>query len=175
MKKSDLKTGMRVRTRNDKIWLVVTDFLINGEKDILFAGEHGGWMNGRAYRDDLIVKSCSCTSRNYDVMEVYKIKENSNSSHVDFINLGIKHSIWRRQEYTDRQKEIFKALKILGFNWIARDKDNPVIAFDIKPERRSFTWYSTKCKQAELFTNSMQETFDFIKWEDEEPFEIPTL
>ena len=64
---------------------------------------------------------------------------------------------------------------MLGFNWMAKDKDNLVFAFDIKPERRSFTWYSTKCKQAELFTNSMQETFDFIKWEDEEPFEIPTL
>ena len=173
MKKSDLKTGMRVKTRNGNIYLVVKDVdaTLYGHQDVALVNNNS-FILLDDYNEDLTDNSNS----NYDIVEVFQITWDANSLLSDsFLNLDERFSIWKREEYTDEQKEIFKALKTLGFNWMARDKDNPVIAFDIKPERRSFTWYSTKCKQAELFTNSMQETFDFVKWEDEEPFEIPEL
>ena len=172
MKKSDLKTGMRVRLRNGDIYLVIRDIQhVDGHQELAFIN-NSNFMRGSYYNDELI--NAFGYSNNYNVMEVYQINEKPKSLlQCNTLNLDNKYLIWKRQEFTDKQKEIFKALKVLGFNWMARDKDNPVIAFDIKPERHSFAWYSAKCKQAELFTNSMQETFDFIKWEDAEPFEIP--
>lgn len=173
MKKSSLKTGMRVKLRDERIFLVIKDVdtFNYGHQDVAFV-DNAGFFNGTEFKDDLTHDY----NDNWDIVEVFNSDIESNTQLVrKFLDTNVRYSIWKRKEYTEEQKEIFKALKVLGFNWMARDKDNPVIAFDIKPERRSFTWYSTKCKQAELFTNSMQETFDFIKWEDEEPFEIPDL
>lgn len=173
MKKSDLKTGMRVKTRSGKIYLVIKDVdtMFYGHQDIAFINNNS-FSCGSDYTEDLKDNSNS----NYDIVEVFQINHDEKSLLTDtFLDLDKRFSIWKRQEFTDRQKEIFKALKVLGFNWIARDKDNPVIAFDIKPDRRSICWYTTNCKQAELFTKNTQEKFDFVKWEDEEPFEIPSF
>lgn len=93
MLKENLKSGMRVRTRGNDIYLVVRDVLIRGEKDILFAGEDGGWMNGNSYDDNLI-----CIDRYYDIVEVYTIDERQDAFQYDFMNLKERHSIWKRKE-----------------------------------------------------------------------------
>ena len=173
MKKSDLVTGMRVRTRNNSIYLVVVDFLINGKKDILFAGEDGGWMNGAAYKDDLLMEkySFSGISKGYDIMEIYSISENG-SYHADLLNLSKRYSIWKREEYTAEQKETFKALKTLGFNWIARDdNENSLMAYNEKPTKWGGYWGV----DVKNYVCDIAHDFDFIKWEDEEPFKIPEV
>jgi len=174
MKKSDLKTGMRVETRNGRIWLVVVDFLINGIVDILLAGEHGGWMDGESYDDDLMLKRYPVKKivSDYDIMKVYSICEDD-CYHLDLLNLNIRHLIWKRDEYTSEQKEVFKALKVLGFKYIARDSDNNLNAYDSTLIKGENWWYSqdTNCQTCEF----KSDTFDFIAWEDAEPFEIPEL
>lgn len=94
MKKSDLKTGMRVRMRDGSIHLVVLNVLIDGRNDILFTNDRGGWMPGESYNDDLICKSYD----EFDIMEVYSIAENQRHFGSNFMTLDKRYSIWKRDE-----------------------------------------------------------------------------
>ena len=177
MKKSDLKTGMRVRMRDGSISLVVCDVLIDGKKDILFAFDDGGWMDGSSYKDNLTVKECEGyeDDEEFDIMEVYLIDERKNNFTNNFMKLNKRYSIWKREEYTDEQKEVFKALRLLGFNWIAKDNNGELYAYKEKPHKTSGDkWIDNKLSYIYLSTLD-KNLFDFIKWEDNEPFEIPTL
>lgn len=78
-------------------------------------------------------------------------------------------------EWTNEQKEIFKALKILGYRYITRDKafnDDNLNAYSDKPNKSYNYWIANdEIKVAELNHN----LFPFIDWEDDEPFEIPEV
>ena len=81
------------------------------------------------------------------------------------------------QEFTDRQKEIFKALKTLGFKYIVRDSDYTIYAYESKPKKYKCDWQHSDDVCIALETNKILNAphLNFINWEDEEPFEIPTL
>jgi hypothetical protein len=84
---------------------------------------------------------------------------------------------WKRQEYTDRQKEIFRALKTLGFNWIAEDEGGCIFVYENKPTKdlEFDIWDDKSGTHLEIYIDRIMNHLDFVKWEDEEPFEIPTL
>ena len=83
---------------------------------------------------------------------------------------------WLYQEYkepvvlTDDEQAL---CKLLGRGWIARDKNDNLYWYDHKPDRYYNTWMQTsqlRCKYlGDIFS---QCKFDFIKWEDEEPWEV---
>jgi len=168
MKKSDLKTGMRVEIRNGNIFLVVKDIDTSnyGHQDIAFVNNEG-FVCGDSYDDNL-------NSSYSSIIEVYQVNSNGlDLLNNNFMNLDKKYSIWKRQEYTAEQKEIFKALKTLGFNWIARDKDKKLNAYNVKPNKY-YTWWNI-CGIDEKVCLLNKDNFDFITWEDEQPFEIPEV
>lgn len=173
MKKSDLKTGMRVKTRDECIYLVVCDVLINGKKDILFVDKVDGWMNGSSYNDNLICNDGDEMDRDFDVMEIYTISKTQDAFQTNFMNLDIKYLIWKRKEYTEKQNEAFKALKILGFKYIAKDKSNDVVFYTNEPYKTGTKWDILDGDYSEI--SQLQNIFPFINWEDEEPFEIPEV
>ena len=80
-------------------------------------------------------------------------------------------------EYTDEQKEIFKALKTLGYNYIARDSDYSIYAYESKPEKCMGNWHSIDDNCVGLETDKILNAphLNFINWEDGEPFEIPEV
>lgn len=57
-----------------------------------------------------------------------------------------------------------------GFKYIARDHDGDLYAFRAKPEKRTKVWISFDIHR--LVNNP---ELDFIKWEDEEPYNITDL
>ena len=62
----------------------------------------------------------------------------------------------------------------MGFNYIARDEDDDLVAYDVRPNKAKAWWYNKSRYNA--YTNRVfNKQLDFIKWEDTEPFEIPTL
>lgn len=80
--------------------------------------------------------------------------------------------------YTYEQKEIFKALKTLGYNYIARDSDYSIYAFEKKPrEKLKYYWSSEDIVSFELETSKIMNKphLNFIDWENEKPFEIPEV
>ena len=57
-----------------------------------------------------------------------------------------------------------------GFKYIARDHDGDLYAFIEKPEKRKEVWISFDIHR---LINKTE--LDFIKWEDEEPYNIADL
>ena len=79
-------------------------------------------------------------------------------------------------EWTEKQKEIFKALRMLGFKYITRDIDSKnVWVYILKPEKRDDYWDSDIDDEGSIGLSHISVFLDFIDWEDEEPFEIPDL
>lgn len=98
-----------------------------------------------------------------------------NSPSVGMDTINGKFKIVKIPKYTEEQKEVFKALKVLGYKYITRDKifgNDDLNAYSDKPNKSSNYWIANdETKVAELNHN----LFEFIKWEDEEPFEIPEV
>lgn len=66
--------------------------------------------------------------------------------------------------------EYLKVAKKEGFNFIARDKSNRLYGFEKQPEKRNFTWGSSGD-----YICVFKSMFKFVKWEDEEPWNIDNI
>lgn len=85
-----------------------------------------------------------------------------------------KLKIVKLPKYTDEQKEIFKALKTLGFEYILCDKFQNLWATTTKKEDDNINIWNKEVAN-NMGLNNFKDIFDFIKYEDEEPFEIPEV
>ena len=72
---------------------------------------------------------------------------------------------------TSREIEILKALKVLGFRFLARDTNAHLFAYYDKPYKLPHYWVLDNSEN--IMVNS--DLFDFIKWTDEEPIKIDDL
>ena len=105
-------------------------------------------------------------------------ENNFNSPNMGLETINGKFKIVKLPKYTDEQKEIFRALKTLGYNYIARDSDYSIYAFEKKPVKKlKYYWSSDDIVSFELETSKILNAphLNFIDWEDEEPFEIPEV
>ena len=148
MKKSDLKCGNVVEVRNgDKYLLYDNDFLN-------LAG--GGYLSPNQYNENL---TSAKHYTDFDIMKVYK-------DHT------CKELLWERKgesKLTEDEKVILRNLP-KEYKWIARDLSGMVYIFIERPEKGQFIWYG--CGQPMIpFYN----LFQFIQWEDEEPYLIEDL
>lgn len=103
---------------------------------------------------------------------------NYNSPSLGLDTINGKFKIVKLPKWTDGQKEIFKALKTLGYNYMVRDSDYSIYAFEKKPTKKlKYYWSSEGIVSFELETDKIMNKphLNFINWEDEEPFEIPEV
>lgn len=88
---------------------------------------------------------------------------------------------WAESEYvekkptiTSREKNFLDALLLLSNYYIARDKDNSLYVYYDKPIRGEKLWISDyPCHNPPK--DMYGSMFDFIKWEDEEPWSVEDL
>lgn len=71
---------------------------------------------------------------------------------------------------TQFEYEYLKVAKENEYNFIARDINNKLYGFSKRPKKRNITWDS--CDDYECMFESM---FKFVKWEDEEPYNIDKI
>ena len=83
---------------------------------------------------------------------------------------------WLYQEYkepvvlTDDEKSL---CKLLGGGWIARDKNDYLHWHEHKPYKGDCTWIRTRQSRCVNIGDIFPQCkFEFIKWEDEEPWEV---
>ena len=83
-------------------------------------------------------------------------------------------SIIKRIPVTEKEKEILKALYILGFRYVARDENSHLYCYETLPYKEEGTWNSDNhWFNLKNIPSFKQETdFQFIRWEDEKLFDI---
>lgn len=160
MKKSDLKSGMVVETIEGYLYLVVGDILI---RDV-------GYLNLSSYHDDLK----HTVFRDFNIIKIYNYKLGRSFNRLlEYNNLEL---VWESKEQntqlTQEQIKILKALKTLGFNYIARDKDYDLYAHMNKPHKDNIEWNNDSSLMPLDF---LTVGFEFIKWSDDEPTKIDDL
>ena len=152
MKKSDLKYGKVVETREGIKYLYHcnnSDKFLNLDYDAFICirnfDENLKWI------DDL---------NEFDIMKVYK-------------DYTCKELLWERKEnpkLTEDEKAILKVLLNEKYKWIARDKNGCLYVYASKPEKVITIWEGSG-----LPMMPFNHLFQFIKWEDEEPYSIEEL
>lgn len=103
-------------------------------------------------------------------------------SKCDFFDEDNDNCMMRRIEflYQDYKRTVVltddeKALcKLLGSGWIARDLDEKLWWYKKKPTKGTApgAWLNRSCSISGISDMFPQCKFDFIKWEDEEPWEV---
>ena len=151
MKKSDLKYGNVVETREGIKYLY---HCTNSDKFLNL--DFDGFLWIRNFGENLKDRNAL---NEFDIMKVYK-------------DYTLTELLWKRKEapkLTEDEKAILRNLP-KEYKWIARDLSGMVYIFIERPEKGQAIWYG--CGQPMIpFYN----LFQFIKWEDEEPYSIEDL
>lgn len=154
MNKEDLKYGNVVETGDGERYL----FTYHDEKDI-FVGLTG---DGYYYVDSLRFDN-NCNNSLIVIMKIYK-------------NYACKEILWERKEkpkLTYDEKVILKNIS-KEYKWIARDKNGRLFLY-IEKERITKGGDHWHTDGGFLDFHMFDNLFQFIKWEDEEPYNIEDL
>ena len=153
MKKSDLDYGNVVELRN-------------GDKLLFFYCFADGiliYLEGQQCRTlDSYHENLTATDDfiELDIMKVYK-------------DYTCKELLWERKEkpqLNEDEKAILKVLLNEKYKWIARDKNDWLYVYASKPKKGITIWENTGSPMMPFV-----HLFNFIKWEDEEPYSIEDL
>jgi len=125
MKKSDLKTGQRVRTRDGKLWLVLKDCDTEhyGNQDLFFASlSKKGFLIGDNFSDDLINENYT----EFDIVAVYNEEEFIKGCAWNIFDSNFLHLIWEREESKYKIGDKFKFEEItqrISYDRATKEKD----------------------------------------------------
>lgn len=154
MKKQDLKVGYIVEYSNGCRRMVSRDGnLIDTGAKI--------WCNLENFTEDLKYIHCGdidCKSLN--IMKVYDFEHNL---------------LWERKELPmlkEIERLILKEVP-KEYKYIARDDNSNLFFFRKKPYKSSYCWLS--CESHYKSITILKHLFNFIKWEDKEPYLISDL
>ena len=151
MKKSDLKYGNVVETREGIKYLYHCK---NSDKFLNL--DYDGFLWIRNFDENL---KCFNDLNELDIMKVYK-------------DYTCKELLWERKEIpqlTEDEKAILRNVP-KHYEWIARDKNGHLYIYASKPNKGITMW-----QDSELLMMPFDHLFQFIKWEDDEPYSIEDL
>ena len=150
MKKSDLEYGNVVELRNGDKYLYN---FVTGYK-LLNLTTCDGCLELFRFNEDL-TNCCNL----FDAMKVYK-------------DYTCKELLWERKDpkLNEDEKAILKVLLNEKYKWIARDKNDWLYVYASKPKKGITIWENTGSSMMPFV-----HLFQFITWEDEEPYSIEEL
>ena len=151
MKKSDLKYGNVVELKNGDKYLY---HYYTGDK-LLNLKTNQSYIELYEFNEDL-TNCCNL----FDAMKVYK-------------DYTCKELLWERKEkpqLNEDEKAILKVLLNEKYKWIARDKNDWLYVYASKPKKGITIWENAGTPMMPFV-----HLFNFIKWEDDEPYSIEEL
>ena len=103
---------------------------------------------------------------------IFKVKEYEECSN--------KIKKWCESEYVERltitsREKAFLDLILFRCKYIARDKNNSLFIYNDKPRCVDGFWGTNNFNYSYISENSFGNMFDFIKYDDEEPWKIEDL
>lgn len=157
MNKTDLKHGNIVELRNGDRYLF-TSYIEYGHEEnvfVILTGEGYYYSNSLNFNNNY---------KNSDlaIVKVYK-------------DYTLKELLWERKEkpkLSDDEKAILRNID-KKFKYIARDKDEMLFVFTGKPVKGECIWSAANGGLTSL--RIFKHLFQFIKWEDKEPYNIEDL
>lgn len=107
--------------------------------------------------------------RKLDIMKVYE-------------DYALKKVLWKRPEpkpeLSAKERNILVQALSDGYRWIARNKDNEVWLFDVKPYKAKFCGIEVWLNGFENNVHPLilcKDLFTFLNWEDKKPTKIKDL
>lgn len=78
------------------------------------------------------------------------------------------------RNFSQKEKEILKALYTLGFIYVARDKNSTLCVYTSLPNKDKVEWHCAGhwLSFVDLPYFGKEVDFKYIRWEDEKPFDI---
>ena len=154
MKKSDLKYGNVVETREGIKYLYHCK---NNDKFLNLDDDGFLWICD--FDENLNIIDCD---NELDIMKVYK-------------DYTCKELLWERKEakLTKDEKVILRNI-YKEYKWITRDEEGDLAVHNVKPYKSPEFWVSESDIAWEYLV-PFNNLFQFIKWEDEEPYLIENL
>ena len=153
MKKSDLKYGNVVETREGIKYLYHCK---NSDKFLNL--DYDGFLWIRNFDENLNIIDCD---NGLDIMKVYE-------------DYTCKELLWERKEkpkLTEDEKVILRNLP-KKYKWIARDSSGMVYIYTQRPTKLSCIWSGNSFGGIVI---PFDHLFQFIEWEDDEPYLIEEL
>lgn len=175
MKKSDLENGMIVEYENGERAIVIKYFCDNTPKfnygrDFLIGLHLDGFMPLSEYNENLLLKG-------YDEFG-YSIKKVGYPKSLGCDCKDEKNIkwLWERKEkpkikLTDDERKLLEIAYNQSFKWIARNETGSLDFFKDKPIKEYHVW----ADQDGYWLETFDDMFEFIKWEDKEPYSIEEL
>ena len=158
MKKSDLEYGNVVEVRDGTRFLYQKSKVIEPSMDFISLSDGRHWLSLYYLTDDLKARHSICDA--CDIMKVYK-------------DYTFKELLWERKEtprLTENEKAILRNIDKC-VKYIARNMDDSLFVYDDKPVKTRDHW---DC-EFHIYYFPFDHLFQFIKWEDEEPYLIENL
>ena len=159
MKKSDLVNGNGIQLRNGKLGLVIN---LNYELTIMFINEKDikeAYESLKNYDEDLKHNN----SKEKDIVVVYESKG----------LFEAREMIWKRKDVlVSNIEKVILGNMSKEFKYIARDDDGELYVYENKPKKGKCHWHDNSTIYRLDFYNHL---FDFIKWENSEPYLIDDL
>ena len=152
MKKSDLEYGNVIETRMGDKYLFTFNFNKGNQLLNLITGN--SYLNLYEFHEDL-TNCCNI----FDAMKVYK-------------DYTCKELLWERKEIpqlTEDEKVILKNIP-KKYKYIARDRSGLIFLCSKKPSKCDYSWIGYND-----IASPYDHLFQFIEWEDEEPYSIEDL
>lgn len=168
MKLSDLKTGMWVKLRNGDMCLFLKDYETMYYGTGAFVCIDGGFSSYSEYLDDMKHKNMEHNC--LDIVEVFKPKGDQRVLNKDYLA-----SIWKRVDIPESAIEVLKNINP-KYEWIAKDSTGILFVYSKKPKKDKDGWSPQGFLDFEPMSYLFkQNLFDWINWDDDEPYYIPDL
>lgn len=185
--KADLKNLMVVEQRNGWRGVVIDDRIYS------YDGPGNGF---ETYLDDLTdAPFLGIKEDTYDIVKIYvaigvesRVDGRPTMNEIaDFLQNGNASNfelIWERKEkkeikLTATERSLLDAALLLDYKYIARDEDGRLYLYEVPLDGKDEDTWTYTC--AEKFvahkdvTEATKGMFEFIKWEDDEPYSIEEL
>jgi len=167
MKKQELEKGMVVETRDKLRFLVIGNNLVGKDGHIKFKEYNDDMQWGNNHQPGDI------SLDNFDIMKVY-----ANMFAITDYKVA-QQPLWERKEPPRLTNDEIAILRNIDkrYIWIARDKNGILYIYDSVPEKRGNYKWSRDTLHVDILSNLslFSHMFNFIKWTDDEPYNINDL